>query len=79
METRSSFLLSLISVLTLAACGSGERAELRLCGNGQLDPGETCDDGNRFDGDNCPSNCQGAFTTFDVATNSCPELVQMTI
>jgi|GEM_PF-3937698 len=79
MKPRSSFLISLASVLALLACGGGDGADLRLCGNGLLDPGEMCDDGNRFDGDNCPSNCQGAFATFDVATNSCPELVQMTI
>jgi cysteine-rich repeat protein len=81
MQPRSCFLISLTSLLVLTACGAGEHSDGDgdLCGNGVLDPGETCDDGNRFDGDNCPSNCRGSFATFDVATNHCPELVQMSI
>jgi cysteine-rich repeat protein len=79
MQQRSRFLVSFTCLLALVACGGGEKADLALCGNGSLDPGEQCDDGNRFDGDNCPSNCQGSFTTFDVATNHCPELIQMSI
>jgi cysteine-rich repeat protein len=80
MEPRIRLVLSFSSVLALVACGGGEEhANPALCGNGVIDIGETCDDGNRFDGDNCPANCQGSFTTFDVATNRCPELVQMTI
>ena len=78
MHQRSRFLI-FASLLAVVACGSGEQPDLALCGNGTLDPGEQCDDGNRFDGDNCPSNCRGSFTTFDVATNHCPELIQMTI
>ena len=81
MQPRSCFLISLMSLLALVACGSGEHSDFdpALCGNGVLDPGETCDDGNRFDGDNCPSNCQGSYITFDVTSNHCPELMQITV
>lgn len=80
MQPRSLLLSCFTGLSTLVACGSGgEHADPALCGNAALDPGELCDDGNRFDGDNCPANCQGSFTTFDVATNSCPELIQMSI
>jgi cysteine-rich repeat protein len=80
MQQPPCSLISLTSLLVLVACGTGQQqSDLDLCGNGVLDPGETCDDGNRFDGDNCPSNCRGSFTTFDVATNHCPELIQMSI
>src|SRR5882724_659029 len=80
MQPRSYFVVSLTSLLVLVACGAGQQqTDVDLCGNGLLDPGETCDDGNRLDGDNCPSNCRGSFTTFDVATNHCPELIQMSI
>lgn len=61
------------------ACGSGESAGPDKCGNGALDPGETCDDGNRFDGDNCPANCIGSLVSFDVGTNSCPVVEQLSV
>ena len=80
MQPLPCYVISLTSLLLLAACGTGQQQSVGdLCGNGVLDPGETCDDGNRFDGDNCPSNCRGALTSFDVATNHCPELTQMSI
>lgn len=81
MQPLPLYAISLTSLLLLAACGAGQQQESAgdLCGNGVLDPGETCDDGNRFNGDNCPSNCRGSFTSFDVATNHCPELTQMSI
>jgi cysteine-rich repeat protein len=79
MQLRSCFLISFTSLLALIACGTGQQSDADLCGNGRLDPGETCDDGNRLDGDNCPSNCRGSLTTFNVTTNHCPELIQMSI
>ena len=71
---------SLGLALLSTACGSDDESGVtNLCGNGNLDRGESCDDGNREGGDNCPANCRGLTASFDVGTNSCPAVTQVSV
>ena len=59
MLTRSPIVLSLSSILVLAACGpdaAGPGAPAPRCGNHILEGAEECDDGNQTPGDGC-HNC----------------------